>query len=237
MNSEARRWTRPLLAGLVLFASGASLAAQQDTTRPAIAVLAFENGGSYGQDRENYEGLSRGVAGLLQSQLGRNPAVRLIERSEAQRLLDEQSLGAAGRLDRETAARVGKLAGARYVIAGTFIDLYGDFRLYARIIDAQTGQILLVARPPASLVEIKDLDRMVQNLATQIFTQIKLPPGPARVARNIPPQALTMYGRALLYEDRGERARAAEYYQQAIDFFPGFSEAGEGLRRLRPGAS
>lgn len=237
MNSEAGAWTRRLVGGLALLASVTSLAAQQDTTRPAIAVLAFENGGSYGQDRENYEALSRGIAGLLRSHLGRNPAVRLIERTEAQRLLDEQSLGAAGRLDRETAARVGRLAGARYVIAGTFIDLYGDFRLYARIIDAQTGRVLQVARPPASLVEIKDLDRMIQSLATQVFTQIKLPAGPARAARNIPPQALTMYSRALLYEDRGERARAAEYYQQAIDFFPGFSEASEGLRRLRPGAS
>jgi len=227
------RWS--LLAGAAL-AAALPLGAQQGDSRPGIAVLPFENGGSYGQDRENYEALRRGIAGLLISHLAQNPSIRLVERSESQRLLDEQSLGAAGRVDRETAARVGRLVGARYMIAGTFIDLYGDFRVYARIIDVETGEILQVARPDVKLRELRDLDRMTQTLAVSIMTTTKLPslPPTTRLAsRTIPPEAMTMYSRALLYEDRGDKAKAIEYYQMAIDKFPEFTEAKEGLRKAR----
>lgn len=217
--------------------AGSPLSAQQPSdSRPGIAVLPFENGGSYGQDRENYEALRRGIAGLLISHLAQNQNIRLVERSESQRLLDEQSLGAAGRVDRETAARVGRLVGARYMIAGTFIDLYGDFRVYARIIDVETGEILQVARPDSKLRELRDLDRMTQTLAVSIMTETRLPslPQTTRLAsRTIPPEAFTMYSRALLYEDKGDKAKAIEYYEKALQAFPDFKEAQDGLRKAR----
>ena len=55
--------------GLVLVALPV-LGAAQDT-RPGIAVLPFENGGSYGQDKENFEALEKGIAGMLISELHR----------------------------------------------------------------------------------------------------------------------------------------------------------------------
>ena len=233
------RWSnRSTLAALlgIVSAAPAVVAQQQNDTRPGIAVLPFENGGSYGQDRENYEALRRGIAGLLLSHLAQNSSIRLVERSESQRLLDEQSLGAAGRVDRETAARVGRLVGARYMIAGTFIDLYGEFRVYARIIDVETGEILQVARPDPKLRELRDLDRMTQTLAVSIMNETKLPnlpPATRLASRTIPPEAFTMYSRALLYEDKGDKAKAIEYYQKALDVFPDFTEAKEGLRKAR----
>lgn len=235
MNRKEVAQSLSLVAVAALIAGPLS-AQQPNDTRPGIAVLPFENGGSYGQDRENYEALRRGIAGLLLSHLAQNDNIRLVERSESQRLLDEQSLGAAGRVDRETAARVGRLVGARYMIAGTFIDLYGDFRIYARIIDVETGEILQVARPDAKLRELRDLDRMTQTLAVSIMTEAKLPslPPTTRLAsRTIPPEAFTMYSRALLYEDKGDKAKAIEYYQKALDVFPEFAEAREGLRKAR----
>lgn len=223
----------------ILLATGlaaAPVTAQQQDNRPGIAVLPFENGGSYGRDREDYEALRRGIAGLLIAELGSNPNVRLVERAETQRMLDEQSLGAAGRVDRETAARVGRLVGARYMIAGTFIDLYGEFRLYARVIDVETGEILLVARPEAGLRDLKNLDRMIFTLAGSITDEARLPalpPAPRGGQRAIPTEAVTLYSRALLYEDLGDKTKAIEYYERAIRVFPDFTEAKEGLRKAR----
>jgi hypothetical protein len=42
-----------------------------------------------------------------------------------------------------------------------------------------------------------------------------------------------MYSRALLYEDKGDKVKAIEYYQKALDVFPEFAEAREGLRKAR----
>ena len=118
---------------LVLWALPAVSGAQD--TRPGIAVLPFENGGSYGQDKENFDALEKGIAGMLISELAQNPGARVVDRSETQRLLDEQNLGKDGRVDAATAAKIGKLVGAKYMVMGNFIDFYGKFR-----VDARTGQ-------------------------------------------------------------------------------------------------
>src|SRR5205807_7071026 len=92
--------------------------AQAQDTRPGIAVFPFDNGGSYGQDKDNFDALQKGIAGLMISDLAANAAVRVVERDELQKLLDEQNLGAAGRVDPQTAAKIGKLGGARCVGTG-----------------------------------------------------------------------------------------------------------------------
>src|SRR6266498_3523175 len=58
----------PALLSLALLGSlGPGLGAQgrgQDT-RPGIAVLPFDNSGSYGQDKENFDALQKGIAGTF----------------------------------------------------------------------------------------------------------------------------------------------------------------------------
>jgi TolB-like protein len=219
--------------------TGVPAAAQERDARPGLAVLPFENGGSYGREREDYDALRRGIAAILIADLALNPGIRLVDRAETQRILDEQALGSAGRVDAGTAARVGRLVGARYMVTGTFIDLYGDFRLDARIIDVETGEILKVVRSDTKFSDIKQLSSMIGSVAQRILAETNLPAMPASVAtttaaaRQVPTEALNLYSRGLLYEDRGDRSRAIEYYERAVATFPGFTEAKEALRKLR----
>src|SRR5947208_2646549 len=46
-------------------------------TRPGIAVLPLDNGGSYGHDKANFDALQKGITGMLISELAANPAARL----------------------------------------------------------------------------------------------------------------------------------------------------------------
>src|SRR2546421_5654103 len=117
------RFVPALLSLALLGFIGSELGAQgrgQDT-RPGIAVLPFDNSGSYGQDKENFDALQKGIAGMLISELAANPAARVVEREKIEKLLAEQRLGASGKGTPETAAKIGKLGGARYVIAGRVI--------------------------------------------------------------------------------------------------------------------
>lgn len=221
------------LVGVALAALALPLAGQD--SRPGIAVLPFENGGSYGKDKEDFEALRKGIAATLIYELARNPGARLVEREQTQRLLDEQGLGVAERVDAATAAKVGKLVGARYMITGSFIDLYGDFRVDARIIDVETGEIMKVVRSDPRLHDRRDMFRMIESVARAIMTDTKLPPLPAGAAQRgtVPTEALAHFSRALLYEDRGDKPKAIEYYQKALAVFPNYAEAGEGLRKAR----
>lgn len=230
-----RRTMTLLFLGLLV---GAPTLNAQDT-RPGIAVLPFENGGSYGQDKENFDALQRGIAGMLISELSRNPAARVVERENVQRLVDEQNLGADGRVDAATAAKIGKIVGARYMIMGGFVDLYGRFRVDARIVDVETSEVIKVVRSDPKLEKRETLFQLLQTLSESLMSGTNLPAlsadvrGAAR-ARSVPTEALTLYSRALLYQDRGDNTRAADYYRRALEVFPQYAEAQQGLQKVNP---
>lgn len=214
----------------------ALLVAQQrgQDTRPGIAVLPFNNGGSYGQGKEDFDALERGIAGMMISELSANPAARVVERQEIQRLLDEQNLGAQGRVDAATAAKIGKLVGARYTVFGTFVDFYGDFRVDVRLVNTETGEIV---KTESERMQRDHLFDIIRNISTRLMKDANLPALPRqaseqRMGRQIPTEALTYYSRALLYQDRGQKDKAVEMFNRALAIFPEYAEAQDGLQRV-----
>ncbi len=195
----------------------------------AIAVLPFENGGSYGQDKENFEALEVGIQAALIAELSRNPGARVVARQDVK--------PGAARADAAGAARAGKAAGARYAVFGNFIDHYGRFRLNARVVDAESGEIIrVVSNDDAGLQDRRELHRIIQQVAAGVMNATGLPALPASAARSqpVPTEALILYGRGLLHEDRGENGPAADFYRKAIEAHAGYAEAREGLRRTGP---
>ena len=225
---------RSLLA--VLSVLPVLLAAQQrGDTRPGIAVLPFNNGGSYGQGKEDFEALERGIAGMMISELSANPAARVVEREQIQRLLDEQNLGAQNRVDAATAAKIGKLVGARYMVMGTFVDFYGDFRVDVRLINTETGEVV---KTESERMQRDHLFDIIRNISARLMKDANLPAlqrtsSDQRMNRQVPTEALTYYSRALLYQDRGQKEKAIEMFNRALVIFPEYAEAQEGLQRVQ----
>jgi TolB-like protein len=225
-----------VLFALATLATAPMLRAQD--SRPGIAVMPFQNGGSYGQDKENFEALEKGLAGMLISELAQNPAARVVERENVEHLLSEQDLGKDGRVDAATAAKIGKLVGAKYMVLGSFVDLYGHFRVDARLVNVETSEIIKVVRSDPKYEKREEMFKLLQSVAERLMAETKLPPLSAEVshavkARNVPTEALTYYSRALLYQDRGDKAKAAEFFSKAIEVFPGYAEATDGLKKVR----
>ena len=222
---------------MVLSVLPALLVAQQrgQDTRPGIAVLPFNNGGSYGQQKEDFDALERGIAGMMISELSANAAARVVERQEIQKLIDEQNLGAQGRVDAATAAKIGKLVGARYMVMGTFVDFYGDFRIDVRLINTETSEVV---RTESEKMQRDHLFEMIRNVAVRLMKDASLPPLPRqasdqRMSRQVPTEALTYYSRALLYQDRGQKDKAVEMFNKALAIFPEYAEAQDGLQRVQ----
>jgi TolB-like protein len=222
---------------MVLSLVPALLGAQQrgQDTRPGIAVLPFNNGGSYGQGKEDFDALERGIAGMMISELSANPAARVVEREEIQRLLDEQNLGAQGRVDAATAAKIGKLVGARYMVMGMFVDFYGDFRIDVRLINTETSEVV---RTESEKMQRDHLFDMIRNIAARLMKDASLPALPRQasdqhMSRQVPTEALTYYSRALLYQDRGQKDKAVEMFNRALQIFPEYAEAQAGLQRVQ----
>ena len=167
------RWRslRSLAVAAGLSAALAGVLGAQDS-RPGIAVLPFVNGGSYGQDPENYQALEVGIQQMLTTEFAQNPALRVVDRSNIKNLMAEQDIGASGRVDAATAARLGKLVGAKYMVMGGFTDLYGNMRLDISIVSTETSEIL---RADKVTFKRDELFSGVVDAAKVITAGLKLP--------------------------------------------------------------
>jgi TolB-like protein len=206
---------------------------------PAVAVLPFENTGSYGQDKENFDALEVGLPAVLGSILAAHPGVRVVAHAAVLEGMDRSQVSADRRVDAASATRVAKAAGARYAVTGSFADFYGKFRINARVVDAQTGEILkVVSNEDPKLQDRAQLSAILQLVGERIVQALGLPPYPPDVAarrRAVPTEALTDYSRGLMFEASGDRAKAAEAFQRALSAYPDYPEARDGLQRVKGG--
>lgn len=230
------RWrgllTMAAVAGVL---GGVPLDAQD--TRPGLAVLPFNNGGSFGQEAEDYAALEVGMQQMLTTEFAMNSQLRVVDRSRIQELLTEQDLGASGRVDATTAARIGKLVGARYMVMGGFVDTYGTMRLDIQIVNTETSEIV---KASSSTFKREELAMAVVGAAGKITQDLALPPLPKevqakqedRAEKLSKTQAVSYYTKGLLYQDRGDTARAKELFSKALDEFPDYTEARQALQQV-----
>jgi TolB-like protein len=202
-----------------------------------VAVLPFENTGSYGQDKENFDALEVGLPAMLGASLAGHPGIRVVERAALRAAMEQGQVSTTRRIDAASSTQVAKAAGARYVVTGSFADFYGKFRINARVVDGQSGEIVkVVSNEDPKLQDRAQLAAILQLVSDRIVQAIGLPPGPAADARRqVPTDALTDYSRGLLFEARGDRAKAAEAFQRALTAYPDYPEAREGLQRTKGG--
>lgn len=219
-------------------AGGAMNSATAQSGPVVIAVLPFEDRGSYGQNKEVFRALALGIPATIASELSGHTELRLADPKRIAQALKRENLGSNARVDATTAARIAKQVGARYAVTGNFADFYGKFRLDARIVDAESGQILkVVSNNDPKLQERADLYRIIQMVNHKVLAEASPAALRGRVAesegREIPTDAITQYSLGLLYESQGEKSKAGEYYQHALTALPDYSDAREGLRRVR----
>jgi TolB-like protein len=122
----------------LLFALLAVLALVPGTAHAgAVAVLYFEN-----QGNPELESLKVGLAQMLVTDLGKNPQLQVVERARLQEILNELDLGHSGKVDPATAAKVGQLVGAEWLVMGSYFEVMGTMRIDARLVKVQTGEIV-----------------------------------------------------------------------------------------------
>ena len=84
--------------------------------KPSVGVAEFKN-----ETHASWWSSDVGsdLAGMVTNELASAGKFRVVERSKLSHVLDEQDLASSGRIERSTAAKTGKLTGARYLILGT----------------------------------------------------------------------------------------------------------------------
>jgi TolB-like protein len=147
--------------------------AQTAAPRPTLALMNFTNAALI--NRADYEPLEWSVPELISTRLARNPEIDLVDRRRLQQLLDEQNLGASGRTESESAARVGRLLGAKYMVFGTvMIDRRNRLRMDARVLEVETSKIVH-SETFRDVDWNEDVSYAVDSLAERLHRNLKLP--------------------------------------------------------------
>ena len=140
---------------IFLFALWPTLAfAAPDT----LAVLYFQN-----QGNPQLEPLKVGLAQMMITDLQVTGSVDVVERAQLQSILDELELGHSGVVDKKTAAKVGELLGARYIVMGGYFELAGTLRIDARLVEVETGKIVHAHGVNGTTADFLTLEKALAN--------------------------------------------------------------------------
>ena len=142
-----RRWLRPscilLIVTLALWASYVSAA-----SRTRIAVVDLESQGEKAKSEE----LGKIAAQWLSTAFVNQGRFDVIERQALVKVIEEQQLGVTGVIDVNTAAQLGRVLGATYIVTGAVISHKQGIDLNVKIIETESATIKVADRLAANNV-------------------------------------------------------------------------------------
>ncbi len=231
-----------MLAALALFclyAPRAEAQAAQKSAPPTVAVLYFDYEGT----TPGMEVLRKGLAQMLITDLKPTEGVTFVERGRLEDVLKELDLASSSRVDKATAARLGKLLGARYLIVGGYFDLGTTLRIDARVVEVETGRILDAHGANSAADDLMGAERqLVEALSRTLTTALP----PIKTQRDDPPRkpptrktparldkaTALQYSKALDAGDKGQIEIATRELQAVIKARPDFELAVDDLAAM-----
>jgi TolB-like protein len=212
--------------------------------REPVAVMPFKN---LNADAK-LDWLRVGIAETMISDLRRS-GVAIVERDQLDRALAEIALQDEGGAEASTAARVGKLVGARTVVVGGYQRAGKQVRITARFVTVETGVVRDTAKATGPL---KRIFRLQDEITTKLIGRKPAPRRRARAASSTKKagskatpkgdkaapsaadetviDAYRLYSLSLVTSSQAERV---QFLKKAIKLDPGFHYARADLEKLQ----
>ncbi len=233
-----------LMASYYKTAQNAGQTLQVEPSGPGIqtvAIMDFENNSI--DDAEKYTNLGNALSKILISDFGVVSSLRVVERERLQYLIQEleltdKKIGGKNVMDPQYAPRVGKLLGAHSFVFGSFIRFGDVFRMDARIVKTETGEIFKTASvegKPDKIFEMakkltlditKNLDIDIKKVEKEKLDDM----GKDR----IPIEALALFGDAMSKANQEDYKASAAKLEEALKIAPEFTKAKDMLAVVRP---
>lgn len=213
--------------------------ADKDAGKPTVAVLYFDYDGTNAEMKL----LKKGLAQMIISDLSAHESVRLVERDRLQQVMDELRLTQSNRFSQDSAQRLGKLLGARYLVMGGYFDVMNTLRVDARVVETETGRIIRSVGAQNTPDKFLTLEQVLVDDLRAVFEELTArAPGSTRKptksrAAQGRPRRLTRdtalhYARALDAKDRKDLVTAKKELNVVVKAQPDFQLASQELALL-----
>jgi tetratricopeptide (TPR) repeat protein len=159
--------------------------------------------------------------------------LRVVERRQLLKILQEQKLGSSTLASKEGRLELGKIAGAQTLIFGDFAAVGEVLQISARIVDVETGVILRSASVHGGVDSARALgEDLSRRLAQDLGISIARAAQASGVGSDRALAEAELFYKGVRLEREGESDRAIESYRQALAIDPNDREAKERLRKL-----
>ncbi len=228
---------RIFITALLAFIMAIPLHSQDDeqVKKITIAVLPFENITKNTAD----DWLSAGFAEQLITGLAQVPALRVVERSQLDKIIREQDLQMSDFIDPNQTVKIGELLSARKLLIGSYQVLDTRIAVTGRVIDAETGTVdnEHIIKTDDDLENIFELyDRMIRKIVESFGVKLtnKQVTRIERVKKDGTKsiQAYELYTRGLAAyngTDKKQWKEARDYFKKAIGKDKKYTDARKAL--------
>jgi TolB-like protein len=123
------------------------------------------------------------LAEELATRFYKTKKLKVIERQRLDKVIAEQKLSLTEIIEASSAKRIGRILGVDAIVAGTISDLGSNFRINARIINTETGELLAAAA--ATVIKDQEVCSLINCGSKQIGVVLPAPspspkPAPSR---------------------------------------------------------
>ena len=195
-----------------------------------IAILYFDNSGGNAQ----LDALKKGLADMLISDLSNLQMLRVVEREKLEQVMAELKLSSGREFDAATRQKLGKLLGAETILFGSYFDMMGQFRMDARIVKTETGEILKSEGVSGVTEDFMKLEKqLVWKIARGLdirFTEKE--EATIMASESVSYEATLIYADGLKLYDSGDKPRALEKFKEAVALAPNFDRAKQMIGKL-----
>ncbi len=159
---------------------------QQLAERMSVSIMPFDLKGTASD-------ISYSLQDNLISSLMAQNRFRLVERQLLDLILTEHKLSRSELIDRATALKIGKLAAAEAIIAGTIIESSKGIEIVGRMVDTETAEILAVEDVYDEVKDLPSLRNLAEGLAIKFHRDFPLAQG-----------IVVSKGRSYIFTDLGQ---------------------------------
>ncbi|MBC7472805.1 MAG: hypothetical protein H7263_00830 [Candidatus Sericytochromatia bacterium] len=195
-----------------------------------VAVLYFDNNNSSSE----LDPLKKGLTDMIITDLNSANSVKVIEREKLNSILNELNLEKKEVFNKNSTQKIGKLLGVEYLVMGSFFELLGQFRIDAKLIRVETGEIISSEGLNGTKENFTDLEKkLVLKIIEGMDARFESQDKEDLLRQNgLTWKQVINYSDAIELFDNGKKAESKEKVLSITKDTPDFKPANNLLKKL-----
>lgn len=196
-----------------------------------VAISYFDNTSG----NAKYNALSKGIADMLITDFSKVPGITIVEREKLEKLIGEIKLNQSKYFDQSTAQKLGQGLGAQTILTGAFFILDNTIRIDARLIDVETGGVIVAEEVTGNQSNFFSLHKQLVSILSK---GLKIQYNPEKTEifdtkKDVELTAVINYSNAINYQDQGLTGEAKKILEETTSSYPSFLVAKSKLEEVK----